>query len=312
MTIVSSLLSGKGVLVLAVATLLLGVCIAAVHVPTTSLERGAATDAAELLGLMDSAEPSPGGELCAVAISPDGNLLATGARDGSVRLWDTARHCPLGRWTAHEGAVTALVFFPDSRGLLSAGAEGTVTRWSVDEAKALRPAGRWKVAELVTTLAVAPDGRTVATATSDRLRLYDAERGVCLPDGEIPIPGIPLRALAFTPDGKCLAGGGGGDNAVRVWTLATGRPVLQLHLTDCAENWVRGLAYSADGCTLVSLDTAGRALAWDRAGNLRGEFRAGHAPCLSAALGVGGRLVFTTTGRAEPARLLRLPEGWWH
>jgi WD40 repeat protein len=314
MTIGSSLPSVKGGRIWAVVALALGVGAAAFRGPgvwtdgKTAAAR--ATDAAKLLSLLDSGEPSPGGEICALAVSPDGTLLATGTRDGSVGLWDASRQRQLARWTAHQGTVTALAFFLDSRALLSSGAERTVAHWFLED-EAFLPAGRWEAAGHVTALAVAPDGRTVAVATGDRLEFRDAVRGNLLPGGALSVPNVPLRALAFSPDGGSLAGGGGGDNAVRVWELAAGRPVSRLTLAGCTENWVRGLAYTSDGRTLVSLDTEGRVFAWDRSGKLVGESRAGQPPCLHAALGAGGRLALTATGREGPARFLRLPEGWW-
>jgi WD40 repeat protein len=263
------------------------------------------------LGLLDPREASPGGEICALAVSPDGTLLATGTRDGAIRLWEASNQRSLTRWQAHEKAVTALAFFPDSRGLLTSGADRTVGRWLVRESSVPQPAGRWPVAAHVSALAVAPDGRAVAIAAGGRLSLHDTELGGLLPGSELLIPETPLRALAFSPDGKTLAGGGGGDNAVRVWALEESRPVLRLTLGEDSDNWLRGLAYANDGCTLVSLDTAGRVLAWDLAGNLLAETRAGQPPCLHAALGAGGRLMLTATGREGPARLLRLPDDWW-
>lgn len=313
MAIGSSLPSVRGGHIWAVVALALGVSVVAFCVAVgwtggkaTSTR---ATDAAELLGLLDTGEPSPGGEISALAVSPDGTLLAAGTRDGSVRLWDAAGQRQLARWTAHEGTVTALAFFPDSRALLTSGAERTVARWFVEEGT-LPPAGRWKVDGHVTALAVAPDGRTVAVAAGHRLEFRDAVEGNCLSNGGLAVANVPLRALAFAPDGGTLAGGGGGDNAVRVWSLAAGRPVSQLTLAGCHESWVRALAYTSDGRTLVSLDTDGRVSAWDRSGKLVGESRAGQPPFLHAALGAGARRILTATGREGPARFLRLSEGW--
>ena len=124
------------------------------------------------------------------------------------------------------------------------------------------------------------------------------------------MPSSPVRAIAFAPGGDALAAGGEGDNAVRVWALGGGRPVLRLTLRGHADGWVRGLAYAPDGVTLVSLDTGGIVVAWDQEGNPLGRTRAGPPTCLHAALGGGGRLLLSADG-AGAARLLKLPGDRW-
>ncbi len=54
-------------------------------------------------------------------------LLASGATDGSVRVWDIDHDEPaLRAWNDHEGPVNAVCFLPDGRTVVSAGADGTV------------------------------------------------------------------------------------------------------------------------------------------------------------------------------------------
>jgi WD40 repeat protein len=261
------------------------------------------------VGLLDPREASAPGGISALAVSSDGTLLATATRDGVVRLWAASDQRPLARWQAHEEMVTALAFFPGGRCLLTAGTDLTVRRWSLGEAPAPQPAGRWPVPALVTALAVGPKGRTAAIACGGRLRLYDVERGTQRAEVRLPGPQGPIQAVTFAPDGQSLACGGGGDNAVHVWALWGGRLLLRLTLGH-ADSWVRGLAYTADGCTLLSLDTAGLVRAWDQAGNLLGTAHAGESPCPRASLGAGGRLVLTTAGCQGSARLWRLPDRW--
>src|SRR5437016_5862835 len=67
----------------------------------------------------------------AVAYSPDGNLLAAGAADGSVRLFDPANGRPLATLAGHGDAVAALAFSPDGSRLASASYDKTVRVWDV-------------------------------------------------------------------------------------------------------------------------------------------------------------------------------------
>jgi WD40 repeat protein len=313
MALCSVLPSVKAKLVPAVAAIALGASAAVCCVATALLGGDGPAPLppeAELVaevGLLDPREAAAAGGISSLAVSPDGALLATATRDGVVRLWAASDQRPLARWQAHLAMVTALAFFPDGRSLLTAGADRTVACWPLGEAPAPRPDGRWPVPALVTALAVGPDGRTAALASRGRLRLSDAGHGTPLGEAELPAPHCPIVALAFAPDGRSLACGGA-DNAARVWALGGGPPRLRLTLRH-ADNWVRGLAYRADGRTLISLDTAGLVRAWDREGNLLGTAHAGESPCPRASLGGGGRLVLTATGCAGSARLWRLPDG---
>jgi WD40 repeat protein len=72
----------------------------------------------------------------AVALTPDGHLLASAGQDGQVLLWDLASASEVGRvapqrLTGHHAAVRTLAF-DRSAGLLAAGAEdGQVLVWDM-------------------------------------------------------------------------------------------------------------------------------------------------------------------------------------
>jgi WD40 repeat protein len=64
------------------------------------------------------------GAVLALAISPDGRLLASGGSDHSIRLWDPATHRELAYWEVDDSSVTALSFSPDGQSLVSGGEDG--------------------------------------------------------------------------------------------------------------------------------------------------------------------------------------------
>ncbi|HEV3256653.1 MAG TPA: protein kinase [Gemmataceae bacterium] len=65
------------------------------------------------------------------ALSPDGQWVVSGGKDGLIRLWDVATGRELARWEAHDAGVTTLIFHPDGKMLVSGGKDGTVKLWNL-------------------------------------------------------------------------------------------------------------------------------------------------------------------------------------
>ncbi len=75
------------------------------------------------------------GEVCSVAISPDGKTVATGGRDQTIRLWNVATAQEMLVLRGHKSTVHGLAFSNDGSALLSIGDESAanesveVLRW---------------------------------------------------------------------------------------------------------------------------------------------------------------------------------------
>lgn len=65
----------------------------------------------------------------ALALSPDGNTLAVGRGDGSVRLWDTKSWTERASCDGHQSFCFALQFAPNGKVFASSGNDGTVRFW---------------------------------------------------------------------------------------------------------------------------------------------------------------------------------------
>ena len=74
----------------------------------------------------------------AIAISADGEFLASGHGDGSVRLWEVDSGQELRRFQGHENGVNSVAFSPDGRRLASGSYDQTVRLWEVDSGQELR------------------------------------------------------------------------------------------------------------------------------------------------------------------------------
>lgn len=81
-----------------------------------------------------SAHPRAGRRLSALAVSPDGRLLARGHENGSVVIWDTESGSAVGPPLQGGGRITDITFSPDGHFLASANLDGSVILWDVEPA----------------------------------------------------------------------------------------------------------------------------------------------------------------------------------
>ncbi len=66
-----------------------------------------------------------------LALTPDGQILASGARDRKIKLWDTATGRELITLVGHEDRLHSLAFSPDGTLLASAADDGTIRLWGI-------------------------------------------------------------------------------------------------------------------------------------------------------------------------------------
>jgi len=199
--------------------------------------------------------------IASVAFSSDGAIVAAGAEDTSIVLWDVKGHRPLGTLAGHSATVTSLLFDGRGENLYSGSLDGTVIRWDVENLQVIdTPLKNFGAS--ISSIYSRADGEVRSLALEkERVVILDVNGNPPL-GRRIRAPGSNGSNIAFSPGGRLLVSGGEfGD--VSVWDVASGKPSgmpLSGH-----ERQVSSLAYAPDGKKLISGSMDGTVIFWDMA-----------------------------------------------
>ncbi len=134
-----------------------------------------------------------------VTFAPDGRTLATAGEDRTVKLWDAATGREERTLSGHDTEVVIAQFARDGRRLVSCDRKGTVILW--DPATGRQQSSFRASNPFVETMAISPDGKTLAVAGRGA-GLWDLATGqqrLVLEEGPYAI-----RCVAFFHNGMGL------------------------------------------------------------------------------------------------------------
>ena len=164
-----------------------------------------------------------------VSYSPDGQTLASGGDEGSIRLWDVATGQELAILEGHTKGVLSVDFSPDGTTLASASRDGKIRLWDVasGQQKATLALGIGAI-----SVTYSPDGMTLASANDgggdESVRIWDVASGqqkatleVLGADLQLPRPLPVVAYLRLAPQAACRTEQG---NAGQTFSPSLGDP----------------------------------------------------------------------------------------
>jgi WD40 repeat protein len=212
----------------------------------------------------------PSAQLFAVALSPNGRLLAAGGTNHQVSLWSLSSEAHASRiatLTLPAGTVYGLAFSADGKRLAAVDATRVVDLWSIGRSGKPKPLTVLTVPgqTQLHAVAFAPDGAGLAAAgTNGAVALWrGAARGTT--PATMTVAGAPtFNVVSFSPNATSLAVGGT-DDVIHRWALTSAgapKPLGSLH---GFTSWVESLSFSPDGKELAAGSSDSSLRVWSTA-----------------------------------------------
>jgi WD40 repeat protein len=238
------------------------------------------------------------GTVRSVAFSPNGQIIASGSIDRTIKIWEPENGELIHTISGHCSDIYSVAISPDSQILASGSSDGEIRLWQLSTGELLGILIGHKGA--ITSVAFSPDGQSLASSSTDKtIKIWNlstkqvlytlsghADRVTSVafsPDGQILASSSAdkkiklwnlhnaklirtltghssvVNCVAFSPDGQTLATGSF-DRTIKIWNLETGEPLYIL--TSRSLDVVHSLTFSPNGLMLVSGDNDKRIKIW--------------------------------------------------
>ncbi|KYC38014.1 hypothetical protein WA1_39210 [Scytonema hofmannii PCC 7110] len=191
-----------------------------------------------------------------VALSADGQTLASGSEDKTIKIWQAVTGKLLHTLRAHSENVRAVSLSADGQTLVSGSGDNTIKIWQTRTGQLLNTLKGHS--QPVWSLTLSRDGQTLVSGGQDNtIKIWNVRTGELLKT--LNGHKSAVFSLALTPDGLTVVSGSQ-DKTIKIWNLQTGKLIRTLEdHTDA----VRSVAISPDGQKFASGSWDNTVKIWD-------------------------------------------------
>ncbi len=165
----------------------------------------------KVIGKLENPTPTT-----SLVFSPNGEILALGGDDGTIKLWDW-RKSELLHTLEHSKAIKAIAFSRDGQTLVSESLDETVKVWNPHTGTLISTPIENSDLTFINAVALHPSGQVLASASggeNSQLRLWNLQTGSKL--NTLTGFSSSIFSLAFSPNGQTLISGNH-DGTITIW-----------------------------------------------------------------------------------------------
>ena len=215
---------------------------------TTALPEGAPN--------IEWAQTGHNGRVTSVFFSPDGQLVASGSADQTIKLWGATGGALFRTLTVRFGGANTVAFSPDGQTLAigTAAVNRNLYLFRVADGALIHTISAHNSG--TTSVAFTPDGALLVSGGRDRaVKIWRMSDGALVSAFD---QGNRVLSVAVSPGGQVVAAGSS-NGEIKLWRIADGERIGTL---SGHKDFVLSLAFSANGAMLASGATDDTVRVW--------------------------------------------------
>lgn len=199
-----------------------------------------------------------------VDFNPDGSLIASGAQDNTIILWNTETWESVDILEGHDSGVSSVTFSPDGTRLFSGSMNGSLLLWDIDSGTSTQFLEGHQ--NMVLDVAFSPDGTSIASVSWEDSRnflVWDVASGAEIAAIDVDVEN-GLGSIAYNTDGTVVATADASlaTDAVDLWDTTSWSLIQRLERDSGGNGGYVSVDFT-DNHTLTAFSSNGQVVEWN-------------------------------------------------